>query len=148
MRLGEYVASHGIEGDGPYQPARDLLLGKGPRLCGQPIRQEDETTLDAALRVAPLIEGGLLPIQGPPGTGKSYTGARMICALVRVGKRVGITANSHKVIRNLLDGVVEAATEMGVDVQCIFGAHRPCAIKDRMATRDNVRDIIREEVRR
>ena len=43
----------------------------------------------------------------------------MICALVRAGKSVGITANSHKVIRNLLDDVVEAAGEMGVDVQCI-----------------------------
>jgi uncharacterized protein len=119
MRLGEYVASHGIEGDGPYQPARDLLLRRGPRLGGHPIRHEGETTLEAALRVAPLIEGGIFPIQGPPGTGKSYTAARMICALVRTGKRVGITANSHKVIRNLLDGVVEAAGEMGVDVRCI-----------------------------
>jgi uncharacterized protein len=108
MRLGQYVASHGIGEDGPYQPARDLLLRRGPRLGGHPIRLEGETTLDAALRIAPLIEGG---------TGKSYTGARMICALVRAGKRVGITANSHKFVRHLLDGVVEAAGEMGVDVQ-------------------------------
>ena len=111
--------SNGIEGDGPYQPARDLLLRTAPRIGGQPIRHDGETTLEAALRIAPLIEGGVLPIQGPPGTGKTYTGARMICALVRAGKSVGITANSHKVIRNLLDGVVEAAGEMGVDVRCI-----------------------------
>jgi uncharacterized protein len=43
----------------------------------------------------------------------------MICALVRAGKTVGITANSHKVIRNLLDAVVEAASEMQVGVSCI-----------------------------
>ena len=30
-----------------------------------------------------------------------------------------LAANSHKVIRNLLDHVVEAAGEMGADVQCI-----------------------------
>ncbi len=119
MRIGEHVAEHGIEGDGAYQPARDLLLRRRPRICGHPIRHEGETILEAALRVALLIEGGVFPIQGPPGTGKSYTGARMICALVRAGRRVGITANSHKVIRNLLDGVVEAAAEMSADVRCI-----------------------------
>src|ERR1700730_1718612 len=43
----------------------------------------------------------------------------MICALVKAGKRVGITANSHKVIRNLLDEVVRGADERGIDVQCI-----------------------------
>ena len=119
VRLGEYVAEHGIEGDGPYQPARDLLLQTVPRLGGHSIRHAGETTLQAALRIALLIEGGVLPIQGPPGTGKTYSGARMICALVRAGKSVGITANSHKVIRNLLDGVVNAADEMGVNVRCI-----------------------------
>ena len=46
-----------------------------------------------------------LAIQGPPGAGKTYIGAQMIRALVRAGKRVGVTAGSHKVIRNLLDAV-------------------------------------------
>ncbi|MEW8693303.1 MAG: AAA domain-containing protein, partial [Candidatus Thiodiazotropha endolucinida] len=49
----------------------------------------------------------------------SYTGARMICQLVSQGRKVGITANSHKVIRNLLDKVLEASAEMGVDLCCI-----------------------------
>jgi uncharacterized protein len=43
----------------------------------------------------------------------------MICALVQAGRKVGITANSHKVIRNLLDKVHEAAREAGVAVRCI-----------------------------
>ena len=77
------------------------------------------SSLDAALRVAGAIEGGLFPIQGPPGAGKTHTGARMICALVQQGKTVGVTANSHKVIRNLLDAVIKAAEEMNVDVNCI-----------------------------
>ncbi len=42
----------------------------------------------------------------------------MICELVRRGKTVGITANSHKVIRNLIDAVIKAADELGVDLQC------------------------------
>jgi len=119
MRIGEFVAANGIEGEGPYLPARDLLLRAPPRLGGNSIRQAGETALDAALRIAPAIAGGIVPIQGPPGAGKTYIGARMICALVRAGKTVGVTANSHKVIRNLLDCVVEAAQQMGVDVQCI-----------------------------
>ena len=31
--------------------------------------------------------------------GNTFTGARMICELLRHGKKVGISANSHKVIR-------------------------------------------------
>jgi predicted RecB family nuclease len=119
VRIGEWVADHGMEGDGPYQAARDLLMRMPPRIGGQPIQQDGESSLNAALRIAGSIEGGIFPIQGPPGAGKTHTGARMICALVQAGKTVGVTANSHKVIRNLLDGVVKASEEMGIDVHCI-----------------------------
>jgi AAA domain/RNase_H superfamily len=119
VRLGDYVAENGLTGNGPYQAGRDLLLREVPRIGGDAIRHEEEAALDAALRIAPKLTGGILPIQGPPGTGKTFTGARMICELVKAGKRVGITANSHKVIRNLLDEVVRAADEREIDVQCI-----------------------------
>lgn len=119
VRIGEHVAANGMEGDGRYRAARDLLMRMPPRIGGQPIRQDGEPTLDAALRIAPHLEPGVFPIQGPPGAGKTHTGARMICALVQAGKTVGVTANSHKVIRNLLDAVVTAADAMGVDVQCM-----------------------------
>ncbi len=119
VRIGEWVADHGIEGIGPFQAARDLLMRLPPRIGGQPIQCDDESNLDSALRVTGLTEGGIFPIQGPPGAGKTHIGARMICALVEKGKTVGVTANSHKVIRNLLDRVVEAAEEMNVDVHCI-----------------------------
>ncbi|MFD2053665.1 DEAD/DEAH box helicase [Mesorhizobium calcicola] len=46
----------------------------------------------------------------------------MICALVRRGKTVGITANSHKVIRNLIDKVIEEADGLDVDLQCCHKA--------------------------
>jgi len=119
FRLGEYVAENGIEGDGAYKSARELLLRKPLQIAGQTFQQKGEESLTAALRVAQLMSGGVLPVQGPPGTGKSYTGARMICELVKQGKTVGITANSHKVIRNLINKVIEAAAEMGVDFLCI-----------------------------
>jgi len=37
----------------------------------------------------------------------------MICRLLKDGKRVGVTANSHKVIRNLIDKAVEVARAAG-----------------------------------
>ena len=72
-----------------------------------------------ARRVALTLDGGVLAIQGPPGSGKTFTGARMIVDLVRAGKKVGVTAVSHKVIRNLLDEVVRAAAEENVRVRCM-----------------------------
>ncbi len=127
FRLGEFVADNGIEGDGPHKSSRDLLLSLPLDLQGGPMRNEGEDTLAAALRLSTLLSAGVLPIQGPPGTGKSYTGSRMICSFVQQGKKVGITANSHKVIRNLIDKVIEAGEDMGVDVRCIQkpGAQEP-----------------------
>lgn len=117
VRLGMYVAENGVEGAGPYQAARDLLVRRPPNVS--PARLPGETALAAATRLAPQLLSGVLPIQGPPGAGKTYTAAHMICELVRARKKVGVTANSHKVIRNLLDEVVKAADDLNVDVSCI-----------------------------
>lgn len=120
VRLAEYVVANGIDGDGPHKPARDLLLRTAATLSdGSAFRLEDEPTLEAAVRVSGLLECGTLPIQGPPGTGKTFTGAHMICELVRLGRKVGIVANSHAVIRNLVDCVRSTADELGVGVQCV-----------------------------
>jgi predicted RecB family nuclease len=118
LRIGTYVAERGLRGDGPYQAARDLLLREVPRTGGQPLHCEGETAVDAAVRICAGLTGGILPIQGPPGAGKTYTGAQMICELVRHGRTVGITANSHKVIRNLIDESIEAAGKQGLDLHC------------------------------
>jgi uncharacterized protein len=112
-RIGAWVEANGLDAMGLYRAARDLLLRHPPRLIGGTaiLLAPGEQTLDAAKRVGTQLDHSLLAIQGPPGAGKTYTGARMICELVRQGKRVGITATSHKVIRNLLDEVVKAAGE-------------------------------------
>jgi uncharacterized protein len=124
LRIGTYVAQSGLTGEGRYQGARDLLLREPPRLGGAPIQRPGETTLDAALRIAPIVRG-VLAIQGPPGAGKTHTGARMICALVKAGSKVGITANSHKVIRKLLEEVSIAAREVDLDIRCVQKAAEP-----------------------
>ncbi len=118
VRIGDYVADHGVRGDGPYQAARDLLLRESPRVGHEPLHRAGETTVEAAVRLCGHLAGGVLPIQGPPGAGKTFTGAQMICEFVRRGKRVGITANSHKVIRNLIDATIKAADALGIDLQC------------------------------
>jgi uncharacterized protein len=120
VRLAEFVVANGMEGPGSHSAARDLLLRKAAVLAdGTGFQLDGESTLDAAVRVAGLLGIGVLPIQGPPGTGKTYTGAHMICEMVRLGKKVGIVANSHEVIRNLINCVRKVADEVGVQVQCV-----------------------------
>ncbi len=114
QRLAQEVVENGVEGPGRFRAARDLLLGRPPRLrsgsTGE-LAHEGETTRESAVRLALDLAESVLPIQGPPGTGKTYTGARVVCELVRKGQKVGITGPSHKVIRNLLDELVKAAAE-------------------------------------
>jgi uncharacterized protein len=118
LRIGSYVAEHGMVGDRRYLAARDLLLREIPRAGGQPLHRSGETAVEAAVRLCGGLSGGILPIQGPPGAGKTYTGAQMICELVCRGKTIGITANSHKVIRNLIDAAIEAAEKQGLNLHC------------------------------
>ncbi len=112
LRVGEWVADHGIEAEaGEWRAARDLLLRRAPRLVGADggvLVREGESGAQAASRVATLLDGTTLAIQGPPGSGKTWTGARMIHELVRAGRRVAISSNSHKVISNLVRAVLAA----------------------------------------
>lgn len=122
MRIGEWVATHGLNGNRPYRAAMDLLMRRTPRLglpAGAPLRRSGENTLTAARRLVLELTHGVLAIQGPPGSGKTYTGARMISTLLRAGKTVGICANSHKVIGHLLVKAIEAAGEEGVRVRAM-----------------------------
>jgi uncharacterized protein len=124
LRLADWIIAYGIDSPGDYRAARDLLLRKPPRLAdGQSLSiGRNETVVETACRLGLALDSSVLPIQGPPGAGKTFTGARMICQLVNHGKKVGITALSHKVIRKLLDEVVDAARQMkGAEVSC---AHR------------------------
>lgn len=115
FRLGTWVSQSGVDAPGSCRAARDLLLRRPPRLAGGSsiALQSNKSGLDAAKRMGLSLDHSVLPIQGPPGAGKTFTGARMICDLVQQGKKIGITATSHKVIRNLLDEVMAATNEIG-----------------------------------
>src|SRR6266850_2382348 len=121
-RIGAWAAENGVDAAGRYRAGRDLLLRRPPRLInGEKLQQlASETAVNTAKRIVLALEDSVFAIQGPPGSGKTYTGARMICELVRLGKRIGVAAMSHKVIRKLLDDVVAAAREMSFEgVRCL-----------------------------
>ena len=128
LRLAQEVASSGFAADSPRRAAFDLLRRVPPRSAAvappgaaeprpngpdlvdrEDLVAREETPLEAVRRIAPRLDRSVLPVQGPPGSGKTYTGARMILDLLGRGRRVGVTANSHKVISNLLGAVCEAA---------------------------------------
>jgi len=54
------------------------------------------------------LDDSYVAVQGPPGSGKTYTGARVVKALVELGWKVGVVAQSHRVIENFLDAVASA----------------------------------------
>lgn len=113
-RIAESVAS----GHDGFGAARALLAAEPPRLLGESlVRPPSESAGDLAVRVVGALNRTVLAVQGPPGSGKTYCGARMICALVRQGKRVGVTATSHSVIRKLLEETAKAAAGAGTAVR-------------------------------
>lgn len=120
MQFARSVIEHGVDYTGPYRAARDLLLKQPPRLSGAKealLPEPGEDVQSAAIRIARSLDNGLLAIQGPPGTGKTYTGGHMIMELAASGKRVGVTAVSHKVIRNLLESADRSAKRLGVEIR-------------------------------
>jgi uncharacterized protein len=117
LRIGRWVAANGIDAQGPYRAVRDLLLRRRPRLRSGghgPLQAAGEDPADAAVRLATALDHSCLAVQGPPGSGKTRTGARLVLELARAGRRVGITANSHKAITNMLDELCAAAERAGV----------------------------------
>jgi uncharacterized protein len=112
LRIAKWVADNGVDKPSTqFRAARDALLRLSPRIAEGNIETviEGLSPLEAAKKLALGLDHSILPIQGPPGSGKTFTGAHMIIELVNAGKRVGITANSHKVITNLLSALCEEA---------------------------------------
>jgi hypothetical protein len=100
-----------------------FLRREPPRLAGwapgDPIIPSGTDLVEGSVRAALAMDSTYLYVQGPPGAGKTYTGARMILALLNAGKRVGIISNSHKAIHNLLAGVLDAASGAGIAVDAV-----------------------------
>lgn len=94
------------------------ILGRAlPRLKGRtqgdPIHTPNEDLTEEVIRAIKDLDHSYLVIQGPPGTGKTYTAARAIVTLLKAGKRVGVSSNSHRAIGKLLQEVESHAAEIG-----------------------------------
>jgi uncharacterized protein len=117
IRLAEWVIENGMDANGYCRAGRDLLLRKYPGASENSSLSSDSQQL--AIEWVQQLNGNVLPVQGPPGTGKSYTAAQMILALLQAGKKIGVTALSHKVITALLEKVIAAAKEKNISVRII-----------------------------
>jgi hypothetical protein len=95
----------------PRQPAVDLLRRRAPRTrTGLPLpRPDDAVGMTETITAAVLdLDDSYLAVQGPPGTGKTYTGGHVIADLAAQGWKVGVVAQSHAVVENMLRSVVAA----------------------------------------
>ncbi len=61
-----------------------------------------ESPVEVVRRCGVQLSGQVLAVQGPPGSGKTYAGQHLVRDLLDRGLRVGVTANSHSVLDQLL----------------------------------------------
>jgi uncharacterized protein len=116
VNLGMVVAEYGIKAPFP-KSGIDLLLRRTPRVKGK--LEKDKTKQIGWLEWLLKLNNSVLPMQGPPGTGKTWNGSDLVLNLILAGKKIGVTALSHSVITNFLNGIIEKADEQGVDVKMI-----------------------------
>jgi predicted RecB family nuclease len=95
--------------DLPPDAVTDILLRRAPRSAhGDPLPRTGSVADDITAALLGL-DSSYLAVHGPPGTGKTFTSAKVIARLVlEHGWRVGVVAQSHAVVENLLDCVVDA----------------------------------------
>ncbi len=72
------------------------------------------------------LDDSYLAVQGPPGTGKTYVASHVIADLVaHHGWRIGVVAQSHAVVENVLDAVVRAGLDPGLVAKAPKDAREP-----------------------
>lgn len=104
--LGEAV----LHDSAGYAAAKALLVRKPPA-GGAALVRDNEAPEETLARLAETLDGNVIAVQGPPGSGKTYQAARLILSLLRRGKRVGVTANSHAVVKQVLERACLQAQE-------------------------------------
>ena len=122
----------------PASAGVDVLLRRPPRLRSGgtlPEVGEGDDRYVRAIEAALLdLDRSALSVQGPPGTGKTYVASQVIAHLVRDhGWRVGVCAQSHAAIENVLAAVVAAGVDPDQVAKNDQGAGRPAV--DRPGTR-------------
>ena len=73
----------------------------------------DLPTVDAVHAAIRALDRSYVAVQGPPGAGKTFLASHVIARLVAEGAKVGVVAQSHAVIENLM---VACCARDGFDV--------------------------------
>jgi uncharacterized protein len=141
------VAANVFRGGRRYRVLEALLARELPRLAehasGTPLIDQAADVVDQTVNAVARMKSTYLPIQGPPGTGKTYVASQAILALLRQGKRIAVTSNSHKAIGNLLTAIAARAREQKFRLQAIQkasnGESPPDLAIDRTANNEDPR---------
>jgi uncharacterized protein len=97
----------------PADPATDILCRRPPRTLTGALPPSVGDDVDAIVRAVVELDRSYLAVQGPPGTGKTYVGSHVIARLVRErGFKVGVVAQSHAVVENMLERIVAAGVPL------------------------------------
>ena len=103
-----------IKGEKKYKATYEFLKKNYPKIKnikeGETIVKEGDF-LKESFKAVESMDNSYLYFQGPPGVGKTHTAAHIIIELIKKSNKIGITANSHKVIFNLLDKIEELTIE-------------------------------------
>ena len=104
--------------------ALDILRRVPPRGLRDVTATTDGTIAERMRDALLSLDRSYLAVQGPPGTGKTWNGARVVADLVQNhGWRVGVVAQSHATVENMLAAVVAA----GLDPSLVGKKPRPGA---------------------
>ena len=113
--LEDYILNDGEN----YKSIMDMLERKEPDIknikSGSILIEENKDLITQSIEIVKNLNNSYLTIQGPPGTGKTYTSAKIIIELMKVGKKVGITSNSHEAIKTLLIAIEQQAVDQNYE---------------------------------
>lgn len=110
IKVCEEIIENGLEGV-KFKAIKDILLRRLPDSKEPIVMKKGVDTLKHAHKIIDSLNNSYLPIQGPPGAGKSYTGSHLIAHLLKQGKKVGVSAISHKVISGLLSATKKIVSD-------------------------------------
>lgn len=125
----------------PENPAIDVLRRTPPRTRSDaglaPLADHDYVPAVIASLLA--LDDSYLAVQGPPGTGKTYVASHTIADLVtRHRWRIGVVAQSHAVVENVLDSVVRAGLAPDLVAKAPKDAREPGDHAYTIITKDGV----------
>jgi len=96
----------------PRTAVADILLRQPPRTRSGADLPRSGDAIDDITAALLDLDSSYVAVHGPPGTGKTYTAAHVITRLVtEYGWRIGVVAQSHAVVENLLQGTINAGID-------------------------------------